>query len=456
MRNVLSMQDLLNKDFDTVIVAAPDMHGRLIGKRLAPKRLTEFAERGVAVSACTFGWDLPQNIGYESAYAGWHTGWRDFLLIPDMSTLVNAAWLDGTAIVLADIVEEHDRSPVEITPRRILQRQVAALADRGYAAGVGTELEFHLYRESYDELRQAGYHTRTPSTLIHSDYTVQQVNTWEPFFRRLRKVLDESGMNVEMSQGEWGLGQWEINLTYGDALDMADRHVLFKLAVKDVATQAGLSATFLPKPQADGVGSSGHIHLSLRDLAASGAPAQVMWSDAEPHHISHTMRQAMGGILETAPDLMAWYAPTINAYRRTNSGDFAGHGATWAIDNRTVSCRVLGSDPASMRVEWRVPGADINPYLAIAGLLAAVGDGIELDIDPGPERKGDAYQVKSATEQFPKNLGAAAERFKSSEFIMRHFGPAVLEQYGSAAEWEWECFQHAVTDWELERYFENI
>ena len=461
MSGMLSLAELETGDFNTVIIAAPDMNGRLVGKRTSPRRLAEFAERGVGMSACTFGWDLPQDIGLVVPYTGWHTGWRDFLMIPDLATLRRAAWLDKTAIVIADIVEEHDRAPVEITPRRILQRKIAELAERGLAAGVATELEFHLYRQTYDQLRQAGFHTRTPSTLTHSDYTVQQVNAWEPFFQRLRVALDESGLDVEMSQGEWGLGQWEINLNYGDPLDMADRHVLFKLAVKDVATQAGLSATFLPKPKADAVGSSGHIHLSLRNTkgdTGSGAfeHEQVLWSPTAPHHISRTMKQVIGGILQTAPPLMAWYAPTVNSYRRTNSAEFAGHGATWGIDNRTVSCRVLGNDPSSFRVEWRVPGADVNPYLGISGILAGVFEGMDSDCDPGPARTGDAYQEPGPLTAFPRNLGDAAEVFAASEFVARHFGVAVVDQYAATARWEWECFQHAVTDWELERYFESI
>ena len=328
----LTLDDLRDGGYDTVIVCAPDMTGRLVGKRLTPKKFDEFRERGIALSSCTFGWDVAQDIGLEVPYTGWHTGWRDFLLIADLATLRPAAWLQRTAIVLADIVEEHDRSPVEIAPRQILRRQVEALAADGLAADVGTELEFHLYRDGLDDLRRRGYRDRTPSTIFHADYTVQQVNAWEPFFQRLRTALDDSGLDVEMSQGEWGLGQWEINLTYSDALDMCDRHTIFKLAVKDVAAQAGMSATFMPKPNAGEVGSSCHVHLSLRDTAAGGHP---FFDHDAPDHMSTTMRHAIGGVLEHASPLMAWYAPTINSYRRTNSSDFAGHGATWAFDNRT-------------------------------------------------------------------------------------------------------------------------
>ncbi len=446
----LTLDDLEAGGYDTVIVCAPDMAGRLVGKRLTPRKFAEFRERGIAMSSCTFGWGISQDIGLEVPYTGWHTGWRDFLLIADMATLRPAAWLERTAIVLADIVEEHDRSPVEITPRQILRRQVAALAADGLAADVGTELEFHMYRDGYDDLRRRGYRDRTPTTIVHADYTVQQVNAWEPFFRTLRNALDASGLDVEMSQGEWGLGQWEINLTYADALDMCDRHTIFKLAVKDVAAQHGLSVTFMPKPNTGEVGSSCHVHLSLRD-EQGGHP---FFDHDAPGHMSTTMRHAIGGVLRHASALMAWYAPTINSYRRTNSGDFAGHGATWAFDNRTVSCRVLGTGASSMRLEWRVPGADVNPYLAVAGVIASIRDGITNGTDPGEPSTGDAYQQE--TQRFPEHLGVAAEAFLASEFVTAAFGATVAEQYGLTARYEWQQFLDAVTDWELDRYFEVI
>ena len=446
----LTIDDLETGGYDTVIVCAPDMAGRLVGKRLTPRKFAEFCERGIAVSSCTFGWGISQDIGLEVPYTGWHTGWRDFLLVADLSTMRPAAWLEHTAIVLADIVEEHDRSPVEIAPRQILRRQIEALAADGLTADVGTELEFHLFRDGYDDLRRRGYRDRTPTTIIHADYTVQQVNAWEPFFRTLRNALDASGLEVEMSQGEWGLGQWEINLTYADALDMCDRHTIFKLAVKDVAARHGLSATFMPKPNAGEVGSSCHVHLSVRD-DQGGHP--FFDHDADDH-MPASMRHAIGGVLAHAGELMAWYAPTINSYRRTNSSDFAGHGATWAFDNRTVSCRVLGTGASSMRLEWRVPGADANPYLAVAGVIASIRDGIAHAIDPGPPSSGDAYQQE--TQKFPPHLGLAADAFLSSEWVAAAFGPAVAEQYGLTAQYEWNQFLDAVTDWELDRYFEVI
>jgi glutamine synthetase len=449
MSPLLTIDDLHRGGYDTVIVAAPDMVGRLMGKRLSPRKLEAFVDRGVAMSACTFGWDVAQGIGLEVPYAGWHTGWHDVLLMPDLATLRPCAWLEGTALVLCDLVEEGDHRPLEIAPRRILQRQLAALAADGYEADVGTELEFYLYRESYDDLRRSQYRELTPTTLMHADYTVQQVNTWEPFFRRLRRCLDDSGLDVELSQGEWGLGQWEINLTYGDALGMADRHAVFKLAVHDVAAQAGLSATFMPKPSADTVGSSCHVHLSLRE-----GERHAFFDPEGEHHAGPLLRHAVAGLLTHATPLMAWYAPTVNAYRRTSSSEFAGHGLSWGWDNRTVSCRVLGDSPASTRLEWRVPGADVNPYLAVAGVVASVRDGIARRLDPGQPFEGDAYQAEVV--RFPEHLGLAAEAFVASAFNVEVFGPDVVEHYGLTARYEWAQFLAAVTDWERERYLELI
>ena len=448
-KGTMTLDELQASDIDTVIVAAPDMSGRLLGKRMSLRKFGNFIEAGVPMSNCVFGWDLPQDIGLEVPFAGFHNGWHDFMLVPDLDTIRRAAWLDRTAIVMADIVDEHTRELIEIAPRTILRRQIERLAEQGYSANVGTELEFHMYRETYDDLRQRGFHNRTPSTLIHSDYTVQQVNAWEPFFQDVRRKLDESGMDVDLSQGEWGLGQWEINLTYGDALDMCDRHVIYKLALKDMATRAGYSVTFMPKPNAGLVGSSCHVHLSLD---ADGS--NPMWDEADSHHISDVMRHGIGGILANAGDLMAWYAPTINSYRRTNSDDFAGSGATWGFDNRTVSCRVLGTSPSSLRLEWRVPGADVNPYLVVAGLIASVGTGVDTKTDPGAPASGDAYQER--VRAFPAHLGEAAERFISSDTMRQMFGEEVVEQYGLTARWEWTAFMNAVTDWEHDRYYESI
>ena len=455
MKSELSAKDLEIQGIDTVIVASPDTHGELIGKRLSSAKFREFLHRGIGMSACTFGWDLAQDIGPTMAYAGWHTGWHDFLLIPDVSTLVPATWLPRTAIVIADIVEERDHQPVEITPRRILQRQVKSLAELGRTCSIATELEFHLYLDSFQELRGAGYQNRRPASAYHADYKIQPINSLEPFFEPLRRHLDAAGLNIEMSQGERGLGQFEINLTYGDPVEMCDRHTLFKLAVKDIAQQAGYSGTFMARPNAGEVGSSCHIHFSLMDTTNGIDSARFpFWSNDDPHNSSDLLHQSIGGILTTAPELMVFFAPTVNSYRRTNSTDFAGHGPTWGYDNRTLSCRVLGNVPSAKRLEWRVPGADVNPYLASAALIAAIKHGIANQIDPGPACEGDGYQNLESF-SFPRNLRESVHNLRTSAFAKQTFGPEVIEHYATYYDWECKLFDEAVTDWELLRYFEN-
>lgn len=446
----LTPSELQAGDYDTLIVAAPDMAGRLLGRRLAPRMLERAVDDGIGISTCVFAWDILQESGFASPFGGAETGWRDVLLRPDLDTLRPAAWLDRTAIVLADLYEPGTGDPVSVAPRTILRRQLEVAAQSRRTAAVATELEFFLYRESYDQLRQSGYRTMTPTTLTHSDYAIQQTNVWEHFFQPLRRTLQASGLRLEMSQGEWGLGQWELNLEHGDPLDVADRHALFKLAVRDLAARAGLASTFMAKPAADQVGSSCHIHLSM-----TGADGDHLFFDEDAERsISADLRHAIGGILATAPGLMLFHAPTVNSYRRTTSQAFAGHGATWAFDNRTVSCRVIGEQPGSLRVEWRVPGADVNPYLSISALLAAANHGIDERIDPGGMFEGDAYS--GAASHFPADLLTAADAMSADPFAQATFGAEVVGHYATAARAEAAAFAHSVTDWEKSRYFEFI
>jgi glutamine synthetase len=451
MTNFLDLDTLKGADFDTVIIAAPDMQGRLFGKRMPTRLFEQAIEHGIHVSSCTLGWDIVQALGLVVDYTGFHTGWHDFRLVPDLRTLRPAPWLEGTAIVIADIVEDATGELVPLAPRTILRRQIETLKRRGYTAYVGTELEFYLYECSYEQARASGYRTLPPTTPLRSDYAIQhRTNRFEPFFRTLRRSLDQAGIDVYLSQAEWGYGQWEINLVFQEALEMADRHVLFKLAVKDLAAAAGMAATFMPRPSPEEIGSSCHVHVSLRDPQ----DASVFFDGDAPHKMSPLMQQAIGGVLAHAPELMLWYAPTINSYHRTTSNDVAGRGNTWGFDNRTVSCRVLGQSPAALRMEYRVPGADVNPYLGIAGLLAAIDDGIAQQTSPSDPVLGDAYQQSIVG--LPDNLASATALFAASPFTSAVFGEQVVRHYTAVAQFEWAQFMAAVTDWEKERYFELI
>jgi glutamine synthetase len=451
MSERLTVGDLDRLGIDTVIIAGTDIQGRMFGKRMSPRVFATKVDEGLHICTCVFAWDMAQSLeGLHVDFAGPHTGWHDFALVPDLTTLRRAGWMDDTAICLADCVDEGDGSHLAIAPRTILRRQVAALAERQLTAYTATELEFFLYRGTPSELRSAGFRSMIPTTDAHADYNITEGNAMEPFFRGLRRALDASGVPVDVAQVEYGLGQWEINLEYAEPLEMADRHVLFKQAVKDFATRHGYTATFMPRPMTKDLGSSCHIHASLRDR--SGAP--LFHDGAGERGVSDALRHAVGGALAHAAELMCWYAPSINSYRRTTSRDFAGNGLTWGFDNRTVTTRVLTGEPLATRLEFRLPGADVNPYLALAALLASLMDGIDERRDPGPPSSGDAYAEGNS--DLPATLLDAAEAFLRSAFAIRTFGMDVVKHFHAHAEFEWREFMHSVTDWERERYLDSI
>lgn len=436
----------------TVVVTSADVTGRLVGKRFPVDVFRSLVDEGVPLSSCVLGWDVDQWPGPEQAYTGHHTGWHDVRLVPDLATLRLAAWLDGTAICVADFHETGSDELVEIAPRTILRRQVERFTADGLTPQVASELEFALYRGTYDDGRTNGYETLVPTTLARADYTVQAGDQHEPFFAGVRRALATSNLGPWTSQVEWGLGQWEINLAYRQAVEMADRHILFKLAMRDLASTHGLAATFMAKPFPDTTGSSCHLHLSLVD----GEGGYPFGAGSTDETLAPPLRAAVGGVLAHAPDLMLWYAPTVNSYRRVAGQEFSGNGLSWGYDSRMVSCRVLVEDERSTRLEWRVPGADVNPYLAIAGLLASARDGMTTDAAPGDPLVGDDWQAEVAP--LPSHLGMATAAFRDSAWARAAFGDAVVDHYAEAGRWEWERFlaTDVVTEWERRRYFEVI
>lgn len=447
----LRPEDLAPEGFRTVIVTSADVSGRLVGKRFAPHVFSTLIEEGVALSSCVLGWDIDQWPGPTHAYTGHHTGWHDVRLVPDLSTLRPAAWLDRTAICMADFAEIGG-DLVEVAPRTILRRQVERTGETGLEARVASELEFALYRGTYDEGREDAFASLRPTTLTRADYTIQAGDRDERFFAEVRAMLDASGLDPWTTQAEWGLGQWEINLRHSSTVEMADRHVLFKLCLRDLAAAAGMAVTFMARPFGTTTGSSCHLHLSLIDADSRNAFADP----AGMRGTSATLRAAVGGVLERAPEVMLLYAPTVNSYRRTTSGEFSGNGASWGWDSRMVSCRVLAGSDDETRLEWRVPGADVNPYLAIAALLASARDGIANGTDPGEPLVGEAYA--DPVPALPATLGEAVDAFRASAFAKDVFGEAVVAHYAEAGRWEWERFlaPDAVTEWERRRYFEHI
>jgi len=441
--------DDLKGQVDTVVVAATDSQGRLFGRRLPAERFS--AATRLTACSVNLAWDITQSPPLDAPVAGPHTGWHDVALVPDLATLRRAAWLPRTAISLADIIETRAGAALEVCPRGLLARQVAALAGRGYEALAATEPELYLYRGSYDDLRAADYRGLAPTTLTRGDYTIQHGDAHHELLDRATRALEHSGVPVEAVQGEWGLGQWEVTLRHTDPLAAADRHALLKLALRRLAADAGLAATFMALPEDGAVGSSCHIHLSL--ISKDGSPAFP--DPAREHGMSATMRHAIGGLLRHLDEAMAFYAPTVNSYRRTLREDFAGFGRTWGIDNRTVSCRVVGDTPATLRLELRVPGADANPYLVLAALIASIVSGLDELIDPGPAVIGDAYALELAGD-LPRDLLKASERLLTSSWAAAAFGAAATGHYARMARREWNEFAGSVTDWERRRYFELI
>ena len=448
----LRPNDLLDAGIRAVIVTSADVTGRLVGKRFPVDVFRQLEHEGVPLSSCVLGWDVDQWPGPVQVYTGHHTGWHDVRLVPDLDTLRPAAWLDATAICVADFVEMGRDDLVEVAPRTILRRQVERFDRDVLRPQVASELEFSLYRGTYDDGRRDGYDTLVPTTLSRADYTIQAGDHLEPFFARVRDALVDSNLGPWTSQVEWGLGQWEINLQYQPALEMADRHILFKLAMRDLAAANGMAATFMAKPFADTTGSSCHLHLSLLD----SKDANVFGEGSSGTTLAEPLRATVGGVLAHAPEMMLWYAPTVNSYRRMAGEEFSGRGVSWGYDSRMVSCRVLVEEADSTRLEWRVPGADVNPYLAIAGLLASACDGIAHGTDPGEPLVGDDWERD--VPPLPATLGDATTAFRDSSWATDAFGAEVVAHYAEAGRWEWERFLAAdvVTEWERRRYFEVI
>lgn len=452
MTTPLALDDLSGEGFSTVVVTSADVSGRPVGKRVPTEVFRRLVDHGIALSSCVLGWDVDQWPGPVQEYTGHHTGWHDVRLVPDLSTLRPAAWLERTAVCVADFVELGSDDLVEVAPRTVLRRQVERIAEQGLLPQVATELEFALYRGSPDDGRRNGFDTLEPTTLARADYTIQAGDRFEGFFARVRDALDASGLRPWTSQVEWGFGQWEINLEYGHALDMADRHLLLKLALRALAEREGLAVTFMAKPFGDTTGSSCHVHLSLVD----DDRRNVFHDPAAERGMAAPLRHAVGGVLEHAPGCMLLYAPTVNSYRRTESGEFSGYGISWGIDSRMVSCRVLPEGPDGTRLEWRVPGADVDPYLAIAGVFASARDGIERELDPGPPLEG--WDFEKEVPPLPTTLGAAVEAFRGSGFVEATLGKDVAAHFAEAGRWEWSQFlaPSNVTEWERRRYFEVI
>src|SRR3954463_7530668 len=448
---LLTLQELeqavADGSIDTVVAAFTDMQGRLMGKRIEGEYFLEQVVSG-GVEGCNYLLALDMEMDPVPGYrmANWESGYGDFGISPDMETLRRIPWLDATAFVICDVVDHHG-GPVVESPRQVLIEQY----DRAYAAGftpmMMSELEFYLYKQSYAEAWEQGYKDLTPTIPYILDYHILATTRDEPFIQQLRRGMHHAGIPVEFSKGEAWYGQHELNLRYADAVTAADRHTIYKNGVKEIAALNGITATFMAKPSEKDIGSSCHIHMSMVD-PQSGSSKFV-----EGHDETDTFRHFIGGLRAHIRDLALFVAPSINSYKRYAAESWAPTSVSWGRDNRTCGFRIVGHDQ-SRRVECRIPGADANPYLAFAALLAAGLDGIENGTDPGPELKGNAYAAGEA-EPFPSSLREAKELWDTSDWVKSTFGEAVHNHYSNYARYEQQEFDEVVTDYERRRMFER-
>ncbi|MBP1852378.1 glutamine synthetase family protein [Rhizobium halophytocola] len=443
-------QDVAEGHIDTVLAVMVDMQGRLMGKRFQAEFFVESAYEETHSCNYLLATDMEMETisGYKAT--SWEKGYGDYTMKPDLSTLRKTPWLDGTALVLCDVLDHHTHAEVPHSPRAILKKQVARLEAMGMKAFMASELEFFLFDQTFEQAQAAGYRDLKLASAYNEDYHIFQTTKEEDVMRAIRKGLQGAGIPVENSKGEASAGQAEINVRYGEALVMADRHVIIKNACKEIAWSKGKSITFLAKWHYDAAGSSSHIHQSLWSL--DGKP--LFFDKDSESGISDLMRNYMAGLLAHAGDITYFLAPYINSYKRFVAGTFAPTKAIWSKDNRTAGYRLCGEGTKAIRVECRVGGSDLNPYLAMAALLAAGIDGIEKKMTLEPEFSGDAYAAQDARE-IPRTLRDATTALKGSDMLRAAFGDDVIDHYVRAAEWEQEEYDRRVTDWEVARGFER-
>jgi glutamine synthetase len=435
-------QEIRDGTIDTVIVAFTDMQGRLMGKRVQGSFFLDGGIEEHGVEGCNYLLALEMEMDPVPGYdiASWERGYGDFTVRPDPATLRRIPWLEATALVLGD-VEWADGSPVNPSPRQVLKRQVERAADAGYTAMFGSELEFFLFKETYEEARNAHYRELTPSVPYILDYHILASTFDEPLLRQIRNGMEGAGIPVETSKGEAGPGQHEVNFRYADALTMADNHVVYKNGAKEIAHLNGCSITFMAKPYHEQVGSSCHLHSSL-------------WRGEESAFAGETdvFKQYLAGQIASLAELAIFLAPTVNSYKRYAAASWAPTTLAWGLDNRTCGFRIVGHGNA-LRAETRIPGADVNPYLAFAALIAAGLYGIENGLELPPALEGNAYQ--SDAEQFPHTLRDAITALENGTMAREALGDDVVDHYLNYARSEQELFDRVVTCYERERMFER-
>jgi len=453
MTGLVSFDDLKSQvkdgSIDTVLVCLVDMQGRLMGKRF---HAANFIETSYAETHCCnylLATDLEMATPDGYASTSWRSGYGDYVMQPDLGTIRPVPWLDGTAMVLCDVLDHHTHKPVPHSPRAVLKKQLARLESLGLTAMMATELEFFLFEQSFDAIRKGGFRDLAPISGYNEDYHILQTTKEENVMRPLRNHLYAAGIPVENTKGEAESGQEELNIRYAAPLDCADHHTIAKHAVKEIAWQQGHAATFLPKWAPDRVGSSSHVHQSLWKNGKS-----VFVDASDDLGMSGLMRHYMAGLIAYAPDYTYFLAPYVNSYKRFAKGTFAPTKTVWSVDNRTAGFRLCGAGTKGVRVECRIGGSDLNPYLAQAAMLAAGIKGIKDKMALASPTTGDVYEDAKAGD-IPQSLRAATDTLRASKFLRDAMGDDVIDHYTRAAEWEQEEFDKAVTDWEIARGFER-
>ncbi|SEC29800.1 glutamine synthetase family protein [Rhodococcus koreensis] len=440
-------------EIDTVVCATPDPYGRLVGKRLTIQafRSLGLSGDGINASSFIFAVDLemtPLNLPVSNSA----NGWADIRLVPDLTTLRRVPWEPNTALVICDAYECGSDTMLSVAPRTILKRQIERAEQEGLAFKFASELEFFLAAVAPNDAWQAGYQDLKMLSNYRSDYQMIQSGRDDWFIRQIRNLMPQFGISVESSKPEWGLGQQEITLDYCDTLEMADRHVLFKYGIKQLAHQADLTVTFMAKPKIDDVGSSCHLHVSMWSTE-TGRP--LCWSETADGGMSAKFGSFVAGQLDNAVDISLLFSPTVNSYKRFQPDQFAGSAIALGEDNRSCAFRLVGHGP-SYRVENRIPGADVNPYYAYSGTIAAGLDGIERQLPTPAIFSGNAWEGRDV-ELVPTSMHRAIDLFAKNKMARAAFGDEVYEHLLASAQAELTSFDsHTVTDWETRRYYERV
>jgi glutamine synthetase len=443
-------QSVSEKEIDTVIACTIDTFGRLVGKRMTGHYFVEHGINEMHFCDYLFTVDLGMEPvpGFKSS--SWELGYSDLVAKPDLTTLRKVPWLEATALVLCDC-ENENGDLIPTAPRSVLKNQITRLNSRNRTASMASELEFYIFNETYESARDKDYTSLKATSAYSEDYHIFQTTKEESFIRKVRNSMDSIGIPIECSKGEWGSGQGEISFVYSDAIEMADRHVIYKNGIKEIAYLQGKSVTFMPKWKTDDAGSSCHIHISLWDSITNSS---AFYDPNDKLQMSEEFKHFLAGLLEYTEELTYFFAPTVNSYKRFQGGTFAPTKAVWGVDNRTTGFRLVGNKN-SVRIECRIPGADINPYLAFAAIIAAGLYGVNNKLELEAEFKGNAYTDKTLR-SIPKNLTEAVNKLNKSSMLRAAFGDDVIDHYVHAGRWEILKHEELVTDIERRMLFEQI